>query len=530
MEKLRDRVGRVPIYIHDFTPGGPVAKHGFNLDRLELDDAVVKAAREKAEGTNFRWIHLPLNDVELAEVSWGFCASTSRTNHASSSLAGLCQKAPGREPGKISAGYMGRAAVAETRCSDWHNSQSRLVSCAVHPVPFNDGQISGDKKDFALFNDRKIWSRFHDGSKRVRLGRIAAADPQKTHGRKVLGEYYDLVLSGMPARSPSFQGGLTDSEREEKLQRLRDLRCEIQHQYAPSSADVMPSAMKTSVLHQLAVLIRQIYQAARYAEKLQDFYVQESFGELQDGPNKEPKELLLLLEVLGMQDDLGMLQSLLETQGRMVASIRQHFSAGQGLDCSTAELLSRAERGLDAWKSGVEELSKEASQTYSLKTSSLREARATTKQGQAVMLFTILPLSFFTSYFGQNISELTVDPLNPTAAELWKTATPISVVVIFLLLLVALFIVYPRAWRMCKKFGSKLLSIMYFFLVATWVVLVFLLYMPYEAFKRAFPRTNRWIGNALWRCLEISLGLFGGKVYAERTRDHFAIGRVDSMV
>jgi hypothetical protein len=82
------------------------------------------------------------------------------------------------------------------------------------------------------------------------------------------------------------------------------------------------------------------------------------------------------------------------------------------------------------------------------KAASLEEARSATKQGQAVMLFTIvtiifvglavaanlggrtwiarianklkLPLSFFTSYFGQNVREITGDENNPTSGALWK--------------------------------------------------------------------------------------------------------------
>ncbi|KLP16776.1 uncharacterized protein LW94_2719 [Fusarium fujikuroi] len=55
----------------------------------------------------------------------------------------------------------------------------------------------------------------------------------------------------------------------------------------------------------------------------------------------------------------------------------------------------------------------------------LAEARSTTQQGRAIMLFTIvtivfLPLSFFTSYFGQNIFEITGDENNPHAWDLWR--------------------------------------------------------------------------------------------------------------
>ncbi|CAN9168945.1 unnamed protein product [Alternaria sp. RS040] len=60
--------------------------------------------------------------------------------------------------------------------------------------------------------------------------------------------------------------------------------------------------------------------------------------------------------------------------------------------------------------------------------SSAKEAQAASTQGRAVMLFTIitvifLPLSFFTSYFGQNVKELTGDENNPSTWHLWRVAS-----------------------------------------------------------------------------------------------------------
>ncbi|KAF2681263.1 hypothetical protein K458DRAFT_372123 [Lentithecium fluviatile CBS 122367] len=87
------------------------------------------------------------------------------------------------------------------------------------------------------------------------------------------------------------------------------------------------------------------------------------------------------------------------------------------------------------------------------KTASLLEARSSTKQGRAVMLFTIvtiifLPLSFFTSYFGQNVSEITGDPKNPTSWHLWRIATPITIIVVAVAFIVAFYIGKPdsRVW------------------------------------------------------------------------------------
>ncbi|KAF3000070.1 hypothetical protein E8E13_001661 [Curvularia kusanoi] len=119
--------------------------------------------------------------------------------------------------------------------------------------------------------------------------------------------------------------------------------------------------------------------------------------------------------------------------------------------------LHEALQGLDSETSSLERLVRDATRTHELlnqlldlqqKAASLTEARVATTQGKAVMLFTIvtivfLPLSFFTSYFGQNVSELTGDEKNPSSAELWRIAGPISVVVILFALLVAYFIMYP---------------------------------------------------------------------------------------
>ncbi|RYN19892.1 hypothetical protein AA0119_g7495 [Alternaria tenuissima] len=82
--------------------------------------------------------------------------------------------------------------------------------------------------------------------------------------------------------------------------------------------------------------------------------------------------------------------------------------------------------------------------------SSAKEAQAASTQGRAVMLFTIitvvfLPLSFFTSYFGQNVKELTGDDDNPSTWHLWRVATPITVVIIVVALVVAYYITQPSS-------------------------------------------------------------------------------------
>ncbi|KAL1798009.1 hypothetical protein ACET3X_004615 [Alternaria dauci] len=93
---------------------------------------------------------------------------------------------------------------------------------------------------------------------------------------------------------------------------------------------------------------------------------------------------------------------------------------------------------------------------------SLAEAQAATTQGRAVMLFTIitvifLPLSFFTSYFGQNVKEFTGDEKNPSSWHLWRIAMPITVVVVVAALLVALYITQPNSplWLWKASAGTK---------------------------------------------------------------------------
>ncbi|KAF2467650.1 uncharacterized protein BDR25DRAFT_233822, partial [Lindgomyces ingoldianus] len=134
----------------------------------------------------------------------------------------------------------------------------------------------------------------------------------------------------------------------------------------------------------------------------------------------------------------------------------------RAIDGNAGILVQEAEQRLNVEKANLERLRTHAARTHEMefqqlielldleqKAASLAEARATTKQGKAIMLFTIvtiifLPLSFFTSYFGQNVSEITGDNKNPKSSELWRIAGPISVVVILFALVVVYFIMYPR--------------------------------------------------------------------------------------
>ncbi|KAL7800769.1 hypothetical protein V8C43DRAFT_325967 [Trichoderma afarasin] len=142
-----------------------------------------------------------------------------------------------------------------------------------------------------------------------------------------------------------------------------------------------------------------------------------------------------------------------ETTKRLAAKIQKGASRDAVVSADETLLLLIAE---------VDKLTQEGENTHKMllnlldlkqTTAALEEARSTTQQGRIIMLFTIitiifLPLSFFTSYFGQNVSELTGDTSNPTSWELWRIGTPITVVVIVSALLIAYRIANPssRLW------------------------------------------------------------------------------------
>lgn len=126
----------------------------------------------------------------------------------------------------------------------------------------------------------------------------------------------------------------------------------------------------------------------------------------------------------------------------------------QGVEGPARDIVTDFDDILTSFLAELESMRNDAEYTHKMlldlldlkqKTAALEEARSTSQQGKVVMLFTIvtiifLPLSFFTSYFGQNISEITGDDKNPTAGEVWRYGAPISAVIILLALLVAYYI------------------------------------------------------------------------------------------
>ncbi|CAN9386060.1 unnamed protein product [Alternaria alternata] len=163
-------------------------------------------------------------------------------------------------------------------------------------------------------------------------------------------------------------------------------------------------------------------------------------------------DLKLVLEVADIIDELKMIQHLLNTQKDVVES---------SIKALNTHVLNPPENQVKETivplLAQFSSISGEAEHTRTMlfnlldlksNAASLAEAQAATTQGKAVMLFTIitvifLPLSFFTSYFGQNVRELTGDEVNPSTWHLWRVATPITVVVIVLSLIVAYYITQP---------------------------------------------------------------------------------------
>ncbi|PTD06073.1 hypothetical protein FCULG_00000207 [Fusarium culmorum] len=59
----------------------------------------------------------------------------------------------------------------------------------------------------------------------------------------------------------------------------------------------------------------------------------------------------------------------------------------------------------------------------------------------------MLPLSFITSFLGQNVTDITRDKNNPTSGQVWKIAGPVSAVIILIAFVVAFFIMKPEKWE-----------------------------------------------------------------------------------
>ncbi|CAN9315913.1 unnamed protein product [Alternaria alternata] len=182
-------------------------------------------------------------------------------------------------------------------------------------------------------------------------------------------------------------------------------------------------------------------------------------------------DLKLLLEVADIIDELKMIQHLLNVQKDVIGSSIKalktptltrpgQLTISYKIEDTIKPLLAQfnsVKNDAEHTRKMLLHLSDLKSKAASLEEAhasveaaqfSAKEAQAASTQGRAVMLFTIvtvifLPLSFFTSYFGQNVKELTGDENNRSAWQLWLVATPITVVVIVVALLIAYYITRP---------------------------------------------------------------------------------------
>ncbi|KAI1121850.1 hypothetical protein F5Y10DRAFT_255444 [Nemania abortiva] len=221
--------------------------------------------------------------------------------------------------------------------------------------------------------------------------------------------------------------------------------------------------IKHLVQQQRAVLEALITALRSWA--VDDEAPKEPMGNIMNVSNNKVEDGYIVINIYSSTNDFGSIENTKILASR-IASVAKSYVI------YTEETLARLAVDLEAVQNDAEYTQKLLLGLLDLKqkTASLAEARSTTKQGGAIMLFTIvtvifLPLSFFTSFFGQNVSEITGDGQNPTTWDLWKLATPISIVIIVLALGIAFYIVNPtsrlwfwrrRRWRPVKDIGQIL--------------------------------------------------------------------------
>ncbi|KAL8389460.1 hypothetical protein RB595_008863 [Gaeumannomyces hyphopodioides] len=218
-------------------------------------------------------------------------------------------------------------------------------------------------------------------------------------------------------------------------------------------------------------------KAARQTVLFQKFY---DSTETRSTSFSSRGELKLTMEVSDILEELTILQRLMEEQednGATTTVINIHGLVNSGkinFDIDSANqfaidddeikglggvILGKTLQRLSSRKAEIEKLKEDVQGTHKqllalleLKqaAANLAEAKAAAKQGLAIMVFTIitiifLPLSFFTSFFGQNVSEITGVSSNPSTADLWKYGGPISAGLIVFALGFGLYLNMPEA-------------------------------------------------------------------------------------
>ncbi|CAN9267752.1 unnamed protein product [Alternaria alternata] len=150
------------------------------------------------------------------------------------------------------------------------------------------------------------------------------------------------------------------------------------------------------------------------------------------------RDLKLVLDVADIIDELKMIEHLFSIQEEIIGSSVKALGKDSSVSWDlTNETINPLVHQISSIGKDAEHTRKMLLNLLDLKSnaaslaearSSAKEAQAATTQGRAVMLFTIitvvfLPLSFFTSYFGQNVKELTGDENNPNSWDLWRVAS-----------------------------------------------------------------------------------------------------------
>lgn len=196
----------------------------------------------------------------------------------------------------------------------------------------------------------------------------------------------------------------------------------------------------------------------------------EATGQLAQSRNEELK---LALEVADIIDELNSFMRVLEVQNEVLKTIIRNFSLAMGPvawsspTCLSREILERTQTQLEDYQIQLERMRTDAAHVHQsvlnlldLKQkeanidearSSRRNAEETASQGRTLMIFTVVtivfaPLSFFTSYFGMNVVELTGDKENIKMGEVWIYTGPLTVAIVVTAVLMASGKLRRRVW------------------------------------------------------------------------------------
>ncbi|KAF1357276.1 hypothetical protein EJ07DRAFT_157882 [Lizonia empirigonia] len=213
----------------------------------------------------------------------------------------------------------------------------------------------------------------------------------------------DTVISCFPSHHSHYQDERNSGIRD-LYQSLEDIRCS-------SASELYCTIIKQAVTHLDSQWNRgfldwiEIYRwvtskkTANHADCFRDFHREYSNG---SAAFNDKRELKLALEVADIIDELKIIMNLLEKQLEVVTSLGKCYPDAVEVSARVADAVKIVEEHIRSVLTTVKEIKTEAEATY---------------KG--------LPLSFFTAYFGQNVSEITGDDSNPSW-DLWKVGTCVS--------------------------------------------------------------------------------------------------------